>query len=46
MLADGCESSVRARRPQNKEDIRETVNYIFETRLQSGQLDDSGLTSE
>ncbi len=44
MLADGCESSVRARRPQTKEDIRETVNYIFETRLQSGQLDESGLT--
>jgi putative nucleotidyltransferase with HDIG domain len=44
MLADGCESSVRARRPQSREDIRETVDYIFETRLQSGQLDDSGLT--
>ena len=44
MLADGCESSVRARRPQSREDIRETVDYIFETRLQSGQLDESGLT--
>ena len=44
MLADGCESSVRARRPQNRDDIRETVDYIFEARLQSGQLDDSGLT--
>jgi putative nucleotidyltransferase with HDIG domain len=44
MLADGCESSVRARRPQSRDDIRETVDYIFETRLQSGQLDDSGLT--
>jgi putative nucleotidyltransferase with HDIG domain len=44
MLADGCESSVRARRPQSKEDIRETVDYIFEQRLQTGQLDDSGLT--
>jgi hypothetical protein len=44
MLADGCESSVRARRPQNKEDIRETVDYIFESRLESGQLDESGLT--
>lgn len=44
MLADGCESSVRARRPQSKDDIRETVDYIFETRLQSGQLDESGLT--
>ncbi|MBN2305554.1 MAG: HDIG domain-containing protein [Anaerolineae bacterium] len=44
MLADGCESSVRARRPQSKDDIRETVDYIFETRLQGGQLDESGLT--
>jgi putative nucleotidyltransferase with HDIG domain len=44
MLADGCESSVRARRPQSREDIRETVDYIFETRLRSGELDDSGLT--
>ncbi len=44
MLADGCESSVRSRRPQSRDDIRETVDYIFETRLQSGQLDDSGLT--
>jgi membrane-associated HD superfamily phosphohydrolase len=44
MLADGCESSVRARRPQSRDDIRETVDYIFETRLQGGQLDDSGLT--
>ena len=44
MLADGCESSVRARRPQSREDIRETVDYIFEARLQNGQLDESGLT--
>ncbi|MBN1566163.1 MAG: HDIG domain-containing protein [Anaerolineae bacterium] len=44
MLADGCESSVRARRPQSSEDIRETVDYIFELRLQSGELDESGLT--
>jgi hypothetical protein len=35
---------VRSRRPQSRDDIRETVDYIFETRLQSGQLDDSGLT--
>ena len=44
MLADGCESSVRARRPQSKDDIRETVDFIFESRLQGGQLDESGLT--
>jgi putative nucleotidyltransferase with HDIG domain len=44
MLADGCESSVRARRPQSKQDVEETVNYIFDTRLREGQLDESGLT--
>ncbi|NLX09781.1 MAG: HDIG domain-containing protein [Chloroflexi bacterium] len=44
MLADGCESSVRARRPQSKRDVEEMVDYIFETRLQSRQLDASGLT--
>jgi putative nucleotidyltransferase with HDIG domain len=44
MLADGCESSVRARRPQSKEDIEEAVNYIFDERLARGQLDESGLT--
>lgn len=44
MLADGCESSVRACRPQSREDVQETVNYIFESRLQGQQLDDSGLT--
>ncbi|MBN1681537.1 MAG: HDIG domain-containing protein [Anaerolineae bacterium] len=44
MLADGCESSVRARRPQREEDIQETVDYIFDTRLRDGQLDESGLT--
>jgi putative nucleotidyltransferase with HDIG domain len=44
MLADGCESSVRGRRPQSKQDIQETVDYIFDTRVQGRQLDDSGLT--
>lgn len=44
MLADACESSVRARRPQSKQDVQETVDYIFETRLQERQLDQSGLT--
>jgi len=44
MLADGCESSVRARRPQSKEDIAEAVDYIFKMRLESGQLDESNLT--
>jgi len=44
MLADGCESATRSRRPERKEDIEEMVNTIFELRLSEGQLDDSGLT--
>jgi putative nucleotidyltransferase with HDIG domain len=44
MLADGCESSVRARRPQNRDEIRETVDYIFDSRMDAGQLDESNLT--
>lgn len=44
MLADGCESSVRARRPQNKQDVQETVDFIFDARLREQQLDESGLT--
>jgi len=44
MLADGCESSVRARRPQSKQEVQETVDYIFDARLREHQLDESGLT--
>ena len=44
MLADGCESSVRARRPQTKDDVTETVDFIFDARLRDRQLDESGLT--
>jgi len=44
MLADGCESATRSRRPSSKAEIEETVNTIFELRLGEGQLDDSGLT--
>lgn len=44
MLADGCESSVRARRPQSKHEVQETVDYIFDARLREHQLDESGLT--
>jgi putative nucleotidyltransferase with HDIG domain len=44
MLADGSESSVRACRPRNKQEIAEAVKSIFELRLAEGQLNDSGLT--
>ncbi|MFC1959216.1 HD family phosphohydrolase [Chloroflexota bacterium] len=44
MLADSCESAVRARRPRQKQDVEDTVEYIFELRMRDHQLDDSGLT--
>ena len=44
MLADGCESATRSKRPSSKSDIEEMVNTIFELRLSEGQLDESGLT--
>ena len=44
MLADSSESIVRARRPQNKQEIADVIRYIFDLRMQEGQLDDSGLT--
>jgi putative nucleotidyltransferase with HDIG domain len=44
MLADSCESTVRARRPQNKQEIADAIEYIFDTRMQENQLDESGLT--
>ncbi len=44
MLADSCESTVRARRPQNKQEIADVVKYVFDTRMDEGQLDQSGLT--
>ncbi|NJL93582.1 MAG: HDIG domain-containing protein [Anaerolineae bacterium] len=44
MLADGCESATRSRRPSTKAEIEEVVNTIFEMRLNDGQLDNSNLT--
>jgi hypothetical protein len=44
MLADGCESATRSRRPSSKAEVEEVVNTIFELRLSEGQLDNSGLT--
>ncbi|MBN1967711.1 MAG: HDIG domain-containing protein [Anaerolineae bacterium] len=44
MLADGCESTVRARRPSNKQEIADVIKEIFKKRMEEGQLDDSGLT--
>lgn len=44
MLADNCESTVRARKPANKNEIAEVVSEIFERRMRDGQLDESNLT--
>ena len=45
MLADSCESTVRARRPSSKQEIQEIVQSIIDARTKAGQLDESGLTS-
>ncbi len=44
MLADTCESTVRARKPTSKQEISEIVTQIFDNRLQEGQLDESNIT--
>jgi cyclic-di-AMP phosphodiesterase PgpH len=44
MLADACESIVRAKRPHNKEEIQDIVNEIVEMRMAENQLDNSHLT--
>lgn len=43
MLADSCESTVRARKPTNKQEIADIVNQIVDARMRDGQLDESGL---
>jgi putative nucleotidyltransferase with HDIG domain len=43
MLADSCESTVRARKPANKQEIADIVNQIIDARMRDGQLDESGL---
>ncbi|HHH41863.1 MAG TPA: HDIG domain-containing protein [Chloroflexi bacterium] len=44
MLADGCESAVRAARPTSVEEIEKIVRKIVEARLADGQLDECDLT--
>lgn len=44
MLADVCESTVRAIGDHSPARIRETVERIFRERVESGQLDESPLT--
>ncbi|MFO7321824.1 MAG: HDIG domain-containing protein [Chloroflexota bacterium] len=45
MLADSCESTVRARKPTNKQEIADIVQQIIDARMRDGQLDDSGMTT-
>jgi cyclic-di-AMP phosphodiesterase PgpH len=44
MLADGCESAVRANRPSTEEEIEAIVSRIIQQRIDQHQLDESGLT--
>jgi putative nucleotidyltransferase with HDIG domain len=44
MLADGCESAVRANPTHTPESIRDTVNRIVDERIASGQLSECPLT--
>jgi hypothetical protein len=44
MLADSCEAAVRSRKPTRKQDITDTIQQIIDSKIQTGQLDESGLT--
>ncbi len=44
MLADSCEATVRAMRPQTREEMLELIHSVISRRLMSGQLDNSPLT--
>jgi putative nucleotidyltransferase with HDIG domain len=44
MLADGSEARVRAERPENQEQLYQTIKSVVENRLSSGQLDETNLT--
>jgi putative nucleotidyltransferase with HDIG domain len=44
MLADTCESVVRAKRPRTKQEVASIVSEIFQGRLSEHQLDESNLT--
>ncbi|MCD6290476.1 MAG: HDIG domain-containing protein [Anaerolineae bacterium] len=44
MLADGCESAVRAARPRSRDEIDRIVRKIINQRLLDGELDECDLT--
>lgn len=44
MLADGCEARTRAERPETREALEKLVRSIIDSRIASGQLDDTDIT--
>ena len=44
MMADSCESAIRAIKPQSSQEITDLVHKIIEDKRNAGQLDDSNLT--
>ncbi|MBZ0292565.1 MAG: HDIG domain-containing protein [Anaerolineae bacterium] len=44
MVADSCEAAIRSIGPSSKQQISEIVQQIIDSKMRSGQLDDSGLT--
>ncbi len=44
MLADACESTIRAMEEPDKQKVANVINNIFSNRLEDGQLDDSPIT--
>ncbi|MCC6612937.1 MAG: HDIG domain-containing protein [Anaerolineae bacterium] len=45
MLADTCESTVRARKPTTRQQIANIVDEMVDVRVREGQMDDSDLTT-
>lgn len=44
MLADGCEARTRAERPKTDEELAALVRSVIDSRLNTGQLEDTALT--
>jgi putative nucleotidyltransferase with HDIG domain len=44
MLADACESAIRANQPSSVEEVNEIIGRIIRQRIDRGQLDESGLS--
>ncbi len=44
MLADACESAIRANQPTSVEEVNEIIGRLIRQRIERGQLDESGLS--